>query len=105
MGGGELWSSSRPFSPAFPLWKGKIYSGSLGKKKSSLQHLDTRDTKACLAVTVANLKVVKVLAGTWGRVMDSCISLADQGCEIIVEQKIRPEQAGGLTGPGYSPQL
>ena len=31
-------------------------------KKSSPQHLDTRDAEAWLAVTVANLKVVKVLA-------------------------------------------
>lgn len=43
--------------------KGKIYSGSL-EKKSSPQHLDPRDAEAWLAVTVANLKAVKVLAGT-----------------------------------------
>lgn len=39
-----------------------------------------------MSVTVANLKVVKVLAATCGRVMDSWISLA----EDIVEQEIRP---------------
>jgi len=34
------------------------------KNKSSPQHLDPRDAEAWLAVTVANLKVVKVLEGT-----------------------------------------
>lgn len=78
MGGGELCSSSGPFLACLPTLNGKDLQRQPWRK-SSLQHLDTRDTEAGLAVTVANLKVVKVLAGTWGRVMDSCISLADQG--------------------------
>lgn len=66
-----------------PLWKRKIYSGSLGERKSRLQHLESRVTEAWLAVTVANLKGTKVLAATWGRVMDSCIPPADQGVKTL----------------------
>lgn len=85
MGGGELWLSSRPFSP-LPASRGeKIYSSSVGgEKRSSQQHLETHEAEAWLAVTVANLKVVKVLAGSRReRVMDSCIPLTGQGVKTL----------------------
>lgn len=95
-----------PVHSRLPSHSGRVrFTTAALERKKSPQHLDARDTEAWFAVTVANLKVVKVLAGMWGRVMDSCISLADQGCEDIVEQKIGPEQAGGLIGLDYSPQL
>lgn len=59
-------------------------------KQNGPQHLETRDTKAWLAVTAANLKVVKVLAGSGGRVMDSWIPSADQGVKMLWKMQSSP---------------
>lgn len=86
MGGGELWSRP-PGHSRLPSRSGKERFTAAALEKSSPQHLDTRDTEAWLSVTVANLKVVKVLAATCGRVMDSWISLADQGVKTLWSRK------------------
>jgi len=61
--------------------------------------------EALLVVTVANLKVVKMFAGTRGRVMDRWILSTGQAAKTLWSKKIKAEQAGGLTGPNYSHQL
>ncbi len=88
-----------------PSHSGKERFTAAALEESRLQHLDTHDTKAWLAVTVANLKGSKSVSRDLGKSDGQLYFPCWPGCEDIVEQKIRPKQAGGLTGPDYSPQL